>query len=62
VERSVAATIQTPITHIVDTDYRSDLTAAHRLLFGTRALYVRGLQNVDERNKTLSLACEERAT
>lgn len=70
VERVVAQTQQVPITHLVDVDYRSDLRAAHRLLFGgtlvdtdtnTRKLYIRGVQNAEERNITLTLACEERA-
>jgi SPP1 family predicted phage head-tail adaptor len=69
VERVVGQTQQVPLTHIVEVDYRSDLLASHRLLFGgtrlesdedTRKLYIRGLQNEDERNKTISLACEER--
>jgi SPP1 family predicted phage head-tail adaptor len=60
-DRQVGQTQQTPITHIVELDYRSDISAAHRVLFGTRPLYIRGLQNVEERNKTTVLACEERA-
>lgn len=61
VERQVASTLQVPVTHAVEIDYRDDVRAAHRVKFGaSRYLYVRGLQNVDERNVTLSLACEER--
>jgi head-tail adaptor len=60
VERSTSQTLQTPISHLVETDYRADVTTAHRLQFGTRYLYIRGLQNIDERNWTLMLACEER--
>lgn len=59
-DRLVANTIDTPITHTVEMDYRSDLAVAHRLLLGTRPLYIRGWQNVDERNRTLILSCEER--
>ncbi len=62
VERSIAQTLTTPITHIVETDYRSDVSSAHRVLFGDRKLYIRGLQNAEERNKTHTLACEERAS
>lgn len=61
VERSIAATRQTPITHLVELDYRSDLVATDRVLLGSRALYVQGVQNVEERNKTHVLSCEERA-
>lgn len=61
VERLVGDTQQVPITHLVDLDYRDDLSAKHRVLFGTRKLYIRGIQNQDERNWTYSLSCEERA-
>ena len=60
-ERIVGQTQTTPITHVVEMDYHSELRAAHRVLFGSRYLYIRGLQNDDERNKTYTLACEERA-
>lgn len=60
-ERAVAQTQQVPITHLVELDYRSDLEARHRVLLGTRPLYIRGIQNEDERNVTLFLSCEERA-
>lgn len=59
-DRLVAHTTETPITHTVELDYREDLAVAHRLLLGTRPLYIRGWQNVDERNRTLILSCEER--
>lgn len=60
IERVVSSTTETPVTHLVETDYHSSLTAADRVLFGTRNLYIRGLQNVDEQNITHVLACEER--
>jgi SPP1 family predicted phage head-tail adaptor len=60
-ERIAAMTTEAPITHLVEMDYRSDLRSTHRVLMdGTRALYVMGQQNVDERGKTLLLSCEER--
>jgi SPP1 family predicted phage head-tail adaptor len=61
VERAVAQTIQTPTSHLVELDYRDDVRVAHRVLFGTRALHIVGMQNVEERNETYVLACEERA-
>lgn len=62
VERLTAQTQQVPITHIVELDYRDDVLAKHRVLFReTRALYIRGIQNVEERDKTVVLSCEERA-
>jgi SPP1 family predicted phage head-tail adaptor len=60
-ERFVGATVRTPITHLVTMRYRGDLSAKHRLLFGSRQLYVQGWQNVDERNIELVIACEEKA-
>lgn len=61
VERQVAATVQTPISHIVTIRYRSGVLAKDRVLFGTRPLYIMGMQNPEERNRWLVLACEERA-
>ena len=61
-ERPMAQTTQAPITHLVEIDYRDDLTQSDRVLFGgTRPLYIVGQQNIDERNITLRLSCEERA-
>jgi SPP1 family predicted phage head-tail adaptor len=57
----VQATITTPITHVVRLRYRSDLLAKHRILHNARALYIAGMQNVEERNKEWILACEEKA-
>lgn len=59
-DRVVAATTETPISHLVELDYRSDLEASHRVLFDSRKLFVRSLQNVAERNVTHLLFCEER--
>lgn len=58
-ERFVAHTIQAKATHVVMGRYRADITTDTRLVFGTRNLYVRGVQNVEERNRELMLACEE---
>lgn len=60
-ERIAATTTQAPITHEVEIDYRDDVEQTHRVLLNsTRALYLAGQQNVEERNKTLVLWCEER--
>lgn len=61
VERVVGSTVQTPVTHLVRLRYRSDVSVTHRVLFGTRALYIGGIRNADELNRELWLACEERA-
>ena len=63
VERLTGQTQQVPITHLVTLDYRSTLLAKHRVrLSGTRLLYIRGIQNDEERNVTHVLSCEERAS
>jgi SPP1 family predicted phage head-tail adaptor len=61
VERVIGVTVTTPITHLVRLRYRSDVSAKHRVLFGSRALYIGGVQNIEERGRELVLACEERA-
>jgi len=62
VERLTGQTHQVPITHLVTLDYRSTLLAKHRVrLKDSRFLYIRGIQNDEERDVTLVLSCEERA-
>ena len=60
VERGVAGTAQVPTTHLVDLDYRTDIRTSHRVWFDGRALFITGIQNVDERKVTTVLSCEER--
>ena len=60
VEGVIAGAERVPLTHTVTTRYRSGITAKHRLKYGTRYLYVTGIQNVGERNREIVLACEER--
>jgi head-tail adaptor len=58
-ERSVANTVQSTASHIVELDYHPQVTTATRVLFGSRVLQVVGVQNPDERNVDMVLACEE---
>lgn len=39
--------------------YREDVTMDTRITFGSRFLYVRGFQNVNEHNTELRCLCEE---
>lgn len=39
--------------------YRSDITFDTRIVYGTRQFFVRGIQNVDEKDVELQLLCEE---
>lgn len=60
-ERLVASTTQAPATHLVTLDYDARIKAKQSVLFGTRRLHIVGPpQNVDERDVTLVLSCEER--
>jgi SPP1 family predicted phage head-tail adaptor len=61
-ERPVANTTQTPATHLVTIDYDDRVRVVHRVLLNARPLYIVGpLQNIEERNRTLVIPCEERA-
>jgi len=61
-ERATANTTQVPMTHLVEIDFDDRVKAEHRVLFNARPLYLVGPpQNLEERNKTLVLVCEERA-
>lgn len=60
VERLVGNTVSAPITHVVTMRYHAGITAKTRLTFeNSRVFYVRGLQNVSEKDRWLVLACEE---
>lgn len=62
VERVFGAELHAPITHLVTMRYLSGLTHKHRLLFGSRVLQIRGMQNPDERNEWWIVAAEELST
>lgn len=46
-------------THIVEGRYHSQITMNTRITHETRQLFVRGIQDVNERHETLILLCEE---
>ncbi len=46
-------------SHIVTMRYRSDVTIDTRLTYGTRYLFVRSVQNVNEANDQMVCVCEE---
>lgn len=60
VERLIAGTTTVPATHLVSLRYRDDVRSTHRVLFGSRPLYIGGIHNARELNRQLVLACEER--
>ena len=47
------------ISSEVEGRYHSGITVDTRILYGTRELFVKGVQNVDEGNHTMLLFCEE---
>ncbi|MDZ7809199.1 MAG: phage head closure protein [Arhodomonas sp.] len=59
-ERVAAAQMQAQLTHRVTIRYRDGITAAMRVLYGTRALSIVGPpRDVDERHELLFLSCNE---
>lgn len=47
------------LSHRVTGRYRSDVTVDTRIVYGTRELFVKGVQNVGEQNRELVCYCEE---
>lgn len=47
------------IQHLVTMRYHPQVNVDTRIQFGTRYLYVRGVQNVNEDNVSMVLLCEE---
>lgn len=60
IERLVGNTIEAPISHIVTMRWHAGVSTRSRLTHDGRYFNVRGLQNIQERDKWLVLACEER--
>lgn len=63
-ERAVAGTVQSSISHLVEMRYHSGITTQTRLSWTgnagqTHTAYVRGVQSVDEAGEVTRLTCEE---
>lgn len=56
---SPAAGQSRSIEHVVTMRYHPQVTLDTRIVYGTRELFVRGVQNVNEHNVELRLLCEE---
>lgn len=54
-----ARQVNSRTTHRVTIRYNSSLTPKHRLLFGSRAFYVTGVVDIDERNAVQVVDCWE---
>ena len=51
--------VQETITHNVTVRFRSDIGTNYRLLYDSRAFNIRGIRNIDERDRYMLLICEE---
>ncbi len=60
IESLTSATITSPVSHLVTLPYVAGVLASDRVWFKTRALYIAGMQNTNEDDRELVLACEER--
>lgn len=47
------------VGHVVTMRYHSGVTVDTRIVYGTRELFVKGVQNVNDANAELRLYCEE---
>lgn len=59
IERLVGSTVEGKVTHLVTLPYHSGVTLRSRLTHESRYLFVRGIQNIDELDRQMMLACEE---
>lgn len=59
-ERLVSNTVASEVSHVVSLPYVDGVTTKTNVLFGVRVLQVVGIQNPEERNLELRLACVER--
>ena len=62
IERLVGNTVSAPISHIVTMRWHEGVTTRSRLTYDGRYFNVRGVQNIQERDRWLVLACEEQTT
>ena len=60
VEQIISNTVSSNVSHIVTIRYHPDVTTKTRVTFNDRILSVVGMQNTEERNIELRLACVEK--
>jgi SPP1 family predicted phage head-tail adaptor len=58
-ESQLANQQQTDITHRITIRHRADVTAEHRIIFGSRTLNIRGVRDLEERGIALEIDAEE---
>lgn len=59
ISRKVGNAVIEKVSHLVAIWYHPGVTTKTRITFDGRSLFVRGIQNEDEMNIALQLACEE---
>lgn len=58
-EAVAARQLQDTVTHKIAMRYRSGITPAMRVKFGSRLFNIREVRNLDERNVRIEMRCEE---
>ena len=58
-ERLRAMQLEARVSHRITIRYRTGITTAMRVLFGTRLFNIRAVLNLDERNRWLDIMAEE---
>lgn len=58
-ERTVAATVSSQVTHLIHLRYMAGVTTKTRVVYGTRTFNINGVENVREDNTELVLSCQE---
>lgn len=58
-ESQLANQQQAVITHRITIRYNADVTAEHRIIFGSRTLNIRGVRDLEERGIALEIDAEE---
>jgi len=59
IEQQVGNQVEAAITHVVTMRWHAGVTTRTRLTFGSRRLFVRGLQKIHEVGEWLVCSCEE---
>jgi len=58
-ELMAAQAVNSEVSHTISMRYLAGLTAAMRILYGTRVFNIQGVINVDERNREMTVLASE---
>jgi SPP1 family predicted phage head-tail adaptor len=59
VERVTGSTVEATVTHLITVPFHPQITVQTRVTYHGRLFLVQSVRNLDERNITLELTCEE---